>query len=79
MYCNSLDLQKLYWLKIKYSLNRKIFLKKDKKFTVGSPERRIPSLSKFKKYFGKMEFITLSEGLRKTITWYRNDIKKNRK
>lgn len=65
--------------KIQYNLKREISLKKDKKITVGSPERRVPSLSKFKKYFGKTEFTILNEGLRKTITWYCSDLKKNRK
>ncbi len=65
--------------KIQYNLKTEISLKKDKKITVGSPERRIPSLSKFKKYFGKMKFIVLNEGLKKTITWYRSDLQKNKK
>ncbi len=60
--------------KIKFILKSNTKLKKNKKITSGSPTRRVPSLEKYKKLFGKIEITKINEGLYQTIEWYKNDI-----
>ena len=65
--------------KIKYFLNRNTIILKDKHITEGSPARRVPSLSKYDSFFGKIKYTKLDEGLKRTIAWYLMDIKNFRK
>ena len=65
--------------KINVIMNNKAKIKKNIKITIGSPHRRVPSLSKFQRMVGKIDFTSLNDGLKKTVNWYINDIRKNRK
>ena len=60
--------------KIKIILGSQTILSKDKKVTKGSPKRRVPSLKKYTKIYGKLKITKLEDGLNKTIEWYKNDI-----
>ncbi|MBO67036.1 MAG: NAD-binding protein [Acidiferrobacteraceae bacterium] len=40
--------------------------------TQGSPERRCPDIEKLEIKLGRQEFITLDDGLKKTVEWYRD-------
>ena len=55
--------------KIKKILNSKknFYLRKN---TLGSPFRRIPDTKKIQKIVKIKNFISLNEGLKKTISWY---------
>jgi hypothetical protein len=42
----------------------------DKGSPLGSVDRRLPDMNKFKEFFGKSKYTSLTEGLLKTYLWY---------
>ena len=59
--------------KIKLFLNINSKLKRGK-ITKGSPQRRVPDMSKTLKKIQRKKFIKFNEGLKLTLGWYRNQL-----
>ena len=55
-------------------LNKKLKIS-PAQITEGSPNRRCPSMKKYKKIIGNKKLTTLHDGLKHTIAWYLNNKK----
>ena len=67
-----------------FDLAKKIKKKISNKFDLmngevhlGSPIRRVPSMKKYFRIYGKLEYTSLEIGLKKTLNWYRKFYKLN--